>query len=112
MNWPKADNVDVRSNDLSNHQNVMHAGQLLLESLIKRKRLLGKLKLEIKRRGKRGDKLIRMKMRMRMGESRLVVRLVMARRKRKKSSVALLSISISTGVHVSTAVENVMSISA
>jgi hypothetical protein len=110
MNWPKADNVDVRSNDLSNHQNVMHAGQLLLESLIKRKRLLGKLKLEIKRRGKRGDKLIRMKMR--MGESRLVVRLVMARRKRKKSSVALLSISISTGVHVSTAVENVMSISA
>jgi hypothetical protein len=88
----------------------MHAEQLLLGSSIKRKRLLERLKLEIRRRGKREDKLIRMKMR--MAESRLVVRLVMARRKRKKSSVVLLSVSISTGVHVSTAVESVMSISA
>jgi hypothetical protein len=88
----------------------MLAEQLLLESLIKRKRLSERLKLEIKRRGKRGDKLIRMKME--MVALRSVVRLVMARRKRKKSSIALLSISISTGVHVSTAVENVMSISA
>jgi hypothetical protein len=60
----------------------MHAEQLPLESSIKRKRLLGKLKLEIKRRGKPRDKLIRMKMRMVVLKS--VVHLVMARRKRRR----------------------------
>jgi hypothetical protein len=64
----------------------MHAEQLLLESSTKRKRLLGKLKLETKRRGKPRDKWIRMKMRM-VG-LRSVVRLVMARRKRR-SRIAL-----------------------
>jgi hypothetical protein len=71
----------------------MHAEQLPLESSIKRKRLLGKLKLEIKRRGKPRDKLIRMKMRMVVLKS--VVHLVMARRKRR-SRIALLSVSFST----------------
>jgi hypothetical protein len=60
----------------------MHAEQLPLESSIKRKRFLGKLKLEIKRRGKPRDKLIRMKMRMVVLKS--VVHLVMARRKRRR----------------------------
>jgi hypothetical protein len=59
----------------------MHAEQLLLGSSIKRKRLLERLKLEIKRRGKRRDKWIRMKMRMVVLKS--VVHLVMARRRRR-----------------------------
>jgi len=66
----------------------MLAEQLLLESSIKRKRLLERLKLEIRRRGKPGDKSIRTKMK--MVALRLVGRLVMAKRrsKRSKSSTA------------------------
>ena len=84
----KANIVDVPSNDLSSRQNAMHAEQLLLESLIRRKRLLERLKLEIKRREKRKDWQTRMKMR--MVALRLVVHPAMARRKRKRrSSIAL-----------------------
>jgi hypothetical protein len=60
----------------------MHAEQLLLGSSIKRKRLLARLKLETKRRGKPRDKLIRT--RMEMVGLRSVVRLVMARRRRRR----------------------------